>query len=290
MQIKDIFNSILLVIILFPYTSIAMEQFPLQSNTGDATFFPVSELSHTASGFTLVGGMIADVSKWKASFYTSNEQGGRCTSTLIGPNALLTAAHCVGNGRTVTIRYVLENKRFSGTCTHAPGYPEDKSADYALCLMKVTTDTASIPSSPIPVPYHERLSFDSVNLGQNVLLAGYGCTNSNITGGNDGKFRIGFAPVNTLPNDTDSNYFTTQSNTFICPGDSGGAAYTGEIQGRRSIVGLNSQVSCKTSNCSEIGNTSFISATFTQLPIKFFCAWSKQYNQRIGGLSQEICT
>lgn len=288
MKIKYICKPILLVITLFPITSISMELFPLQPNTGDAIFRPVSELNQDSSGVALAGGKIADISKWRASFYSVSADG-RCTSTLIGPNTLLTAAHCVGNGKAVSIEYELEKKIFSGTCTHAPGYPGDVSADYALCLVKVTTDTAPIPSSPIPVPYYESLSFEPVNVKQNVLLAGFGCTNPDRTGGNDRQFRIGYAPVRTLPNNEDKNYFTTQGETFVCPGDSGGAAYTDERQGTRLIVGLNSRVSCKDNGCSELGNTSFISATFTQLPIRFFCAWSKQYSQRIGGINQQIC-
>jgi hypothetical protein len=102
-----------------------------EKNNGGIIFKAVSELNQETSTPKLGNAETADPTKWMASFY-SGSGNFECTSTLIGPQTLLTAAHCVGNGKKASI--VLAGKTYSGPCTQHTDYPGDASADYALCL------------------------------------------------------------------------------------------------------------------------------------------------------------
>src|SRR6056300_1764505 len=67
----------------------------------------------------LIGGKPADMSKFPATFYTS-QGNARCTGTIVGPKALLLAAHCVGNGKQSIL--VSNGVTYTGVCTHHPKY------------------------------------------------------------------------------------------------------------------------------------------------------------------------
>ena len=97
-------------------------------------FYSVSQLTRPDGVQpTLRGARLANPKDWPASFY-SVHSGGTCTSTLVGPRTLLTAAHCVPNGSTATLQ--LPGKVYKGICTesdlYAPGSADSQSADWAL--------------------------------------------------------------------------------------------------------------------------------------------------------------
>jgi hypothetical protein len=104
-------------------------------NIGDLLLKPVTDLNQSGAGTTVVGGKKADTSDWEASLYPEATSES-CSATLIGPKALLLAAHCVGAGKSVKWRKF--GIDYSGPCTHSDAYGstgKDVSADYALCLI-----------------------------------------------------------------------------------------------------------------------------------------------------------
>jgi hypothetical protein len=219
----------------------------------------VEQLNQDGNGPTVVGGQPAVTSEWPASFYSA-AQAGRCTATLVGPRALLLAAHCVGDGQTATINF--SGGHISGTCTRSPKYPGEASADYALCFM-VT------PISGLGLMY-ETINTDPAIIKRQapITLTGYGCTATNGTGGNDGIFRIASTKIFALPGDPSSERDTIliQDAVAICPGDSGGGAYIYQTPQRRLLVSVNSR-------SWEDWNYSYLSSLSTTDGIDFLNQW-----------------
>jgi hypothetical protein len=247
-------------------------------NTGGISMKSVEFLAQKGIGPELIGGRPANTADWPASFYSASE-GGRCTATLVGPRALLLAAHCVGNGKDVTIQIVGGNP-ISGRCTHAPQWKDgngDDSADYALC--RLSEEVANIPL--------ETVNLDPMRLkkGENLVLTGYGCTQppgtSGLpTGGNDGIYRIGEAPIVKLPGEpgNEPNTILTRHSRMICPGDSGGGAYIGSSSDRV-LVSVNSRVLFS-------AGESYLSSLSTSDGIGFLKQWIADNNdEKICGVN-----
>lgn len=174
--------------------------------------------------------------------------GGTCTAALIGPSALLTAAHCMGNGQQIS--FVVGGTSISALCTHAPEYNPffNPSDDLALCLLaRQVTGLA-----------YETVKLDTVpNVGSEIVLTGYGCTAQN--GSIDGQLRVGrtkavtdqqakdAATTYNVPlGETNSIYTLSDvpaGGAVLCPGDSGGPAFEAGLdpKGPRKIVGVNSR-------------------------------------------------
>lgn len=182
---------------------------------------------------TLIGGVPADPVKWPASVY-AQASGSACSSTVIGDRVLLSAGHCMGNGKEVT--FSAGANKYKARCNHHPEYPGNGTADWALCLI----------DRPVTGVIFERLSTKfAISKGDTVRLTGYGCVNPGGGGGNDGIFRIGVAEVVSTP--SGKNYdVKTKGGAALCFGDSGGAGYLEYSDGSREIFGVNSRGNIKT--------------------------------------------
>lgn len=237
-----------------------------KQHTGPVAFLAISDLEYDTTVPALGGATPANPKDFQASFYALSSDGA-CTSTLVGPRVLLTAAHCVENGGTVSLQR--GGKNWVGTCTHAPDYAANDTADWALC--DLTGEVAGVP--------YERVNQDAALLaGKGTLqLSGFGCTKSDGTGGNDGVYRIGNAPIVALPSGTD-NDIVTRSSVFLCFGDSGGPAfrYLDPQRTKRVQVGVNSRGNIK--------DTSYLSSTSTAPAKKFLGDWSEAKKLKICGL------
>ena len=226
-------NAIALFLFLAPCAGATAQQ--RSQPTDVVRFRAVSDLAYSTTGPALLGARRANPQDFPATFYGASSVG-RCTSTLVGPRVLLTAAHCVHNGGSVTLerRGVI----YRAVCEHAPEWPANETADWALCLV-----------DRIMHATYETINTDPklVDVGTQLLLTGFGCTQSDGTGGNDGIYRIGESRVTTTPDGADYDIITT-GGAALCFGDSGGPAFLSLAAGskKRLQVAVNSSGDKKT--------------------------------------------
>lgn len=231
------------------------------TNFGNLDLYPIPS---QAGGDKLIGGSPADRKNWPASFTTS-QGNSRCTGTVIGEKTLQIAAHCVGNGRKATL--TSKGKVYSSTCTHAPGYANDATADWALCLL----------DEAIPLEWYESIiEVDAPKpaMSDKILLAGMGCIQPGGGGGSNDVFRIGEAPIIRLP--ISNNDIVTKGAAALCFGDSGGSAFWKNDAGIYKVVGVNSR--------GNIRDTSYLSSTYTREAQTFYKSWAEKNSTSICGI------
>lgn len=130
-----------------------------------------------------------------------------CTGTFIGPQVVITAAHCGSHGGPV--RFSLAGETHNGTCYRHPAYPRNDVDIMACKLTKAVHDLKMATVSGPP------------ELGDTVTIAGYGCTQPGGGGGSDGKLRVGNAQVTGW-----TTYDVVSSKgVALCFGDSGGPMF-----------------------------------------------------------------
>jgi hypothetical protein len=230
----------------------------------------------------LRGGRVADPKNWQASFYTQSA-GGSCTASIVGDRVLLTAAHCVANGATVTLRR--GGTPYRAVCEHAPEYVgggrDAATADYALCAIE-----KSVPGVPA-----ERVNANaaSLTLGTQVLLTGFGCTTDQGTGGNDGVYRIGEATIVSLPSGN-NNDITASGGAALCFGDSSGPAFINGSGSGRLQISVNSRVENRDPTGVNLGLRSFLSSLTTPQSVKFLKDWSSRNKLMICGVDPQATT
>ena len=269
---------------------------PQHQPTGDVEFRAALDLQQAGTGLEprLRHGRVAKTADWPASLYTtfSTPDGtAACTATLIGPQVMLTAGHCVPTSGGVRFKYE-KQPPYIAACTQHPQYVsrQDPSADYALCKL----------DRPLKVPT-TGFKFETVDtsamsgrLGESIILTGFGCVSDIVaTSSADGKYRIGTNVVDDTSASTeqgrgpsyyapaqDNNLFTKDDPELanLCPGDSGGPAFRRsggpEQFADRTIVGVNSRVFYTDATRTQYG-ASLISATGGP----DFRAWAQKWVQ-----------
>lgn len=214
----------------------------------------------------LIGGVPAAPADWPASVYASMGNA-RCSATVIGERTLLIASHCVANGGTAA--FAVGANQYKATCSHTPGYPANATYDWTLCLVDRKVEGIK----------YEKLATDSagVGVGTTLRLTGYGCTQPGGSGGNDGIFRIGTAPVIRMPSGTNAD-IVTRGTAALCYGDSGGSVYL-EKGPDRVVVGVNSR--------GDISTTSYLSdVRHSQFKAKI-ASWKAGNGQKICGIDAD---
>jgi hypothetical protein len=178
---------------------------------------------------------------WPATFYMESETK-ICTSTVVGPRVIITAAHCItadpsSKGTPGTVESGSDS--INVHCLRDPAYSANsslKSQDIAVC----TVD--SDEHRDIPIPYgggYERVSFNSTLLAprQAVRLIGYGCRML-LGGGPEGELWDGVSYRQADSSSTGSGAIELRRGAAACFGDSGGATYLETDSLRRLIVGV----------------------------------------------------
>jgi len=237
---------------------------PVHEPSGDVEFKAALDLKQKPKGNEpqLRHGWIAASKDWPASLYVTFQTAdgmAACTAALIGPQAMLTAAHCVPGTGKVTFVYAGQAQPYDTECTRHPRYPADASADFALCRIKKAF------AAPAGFLFE---TVDSGALsgmqGASLILTGYGCVGDAVASAQfDDKYRIGFNKVDETSASApparhhDEAFYAPRENNNLftaddpeaanlCPGDSGGPVFrrqTGAaVVTSRSIVGVNSRV------------------------------------------------
>ncbi len=197
---------------------------------------------------------------------------GACTATIVGPQALLLAAHCISDNPKGS--FTLGANRYNISCSATTRY--QKGTDHDLALCKIDKAVTGV-------------TFETVNIDQNLVkvgdvvqLTGYGCItpnrNGSGSGGNDGIYRIGEATVQTLPDSKYSYDFETLGKSALCQGDSGGPAFKYLDQNKkfRVVISANSK--------GNIVDTSYLASTSTPASLEFFKTWSASNGVKICGV------
>ncbi|MFL6846355.1 MAG: trypsin-like serine protease [Allosphingosinicella sp.] len=235
---------------------------------GHLIFRPLAEVLPSGQ-VELDHGIEVRAADWPATLIADLSGGGYCTASLIGPRALLTAAHCVDLGKAPgsppplagggEVR--IQGRVFQLSCEIEPSYTaaayrrgqSRASADYALCTLPASVDLTRLAP--------ESISTQALPVGRAILMAGYGCTNISIdqqgqlnyTSG-DGKLRMGDERISFVGDKAADEavgvYVTTQNDSnepTLCPGDSGGPVFIGatlasQTAPERRIAAVNSAV------------------------------------------------
>lgn len=203
-----------------------------------------------------------------AEIPTGADKPRTCTGTLVGPNVILLAAHCVDSAQDRDLRAELwiASRKVTMTCESHDGYRKDASyspmgrprdsKDYALCLLE---------DDGRPPALFAKLRFEVVDMatplkaGEPVLMTGYGCDKLELAKNGSlswaprqDKLWIGDsmieAPVTRWDSEPAYVSILSQSGArpALCPGDSGGPLFTGVVSkdpvGPRRLRGVNSMV------------------------------------------------
>jgi V8-like Glu-specific endopeptidase len=148
-----------------------------------------------------------------------NYGGGMCSATLVAPNVVLTAAHCVADPGIHTLSFLggedlmRPDFNFAGREWHAHPMYTGVAPEYDLGVVIIEGDTAAQGITPIP-PSCETTRL----IGQVIQAVGYGATSTS-GGWNTRRWWTTLAVTRESP-----NYYSAYGNdvTGTCQGDSGG--------------------------------------------------------------------
>lgn len=221
----------------------------------------ISSFCFAQEGPTLIGGKPVEPGEYPEVVYISMKSG-RCSASLVGPQVLLTAAHCARGGAKVTFQH--NQNQYSATCTAPAAYPREDH-DISLCLI----------DKEIQKPYAS-IADKSPEVGEKMTLIGYGCVKPGGGGGNDGVLRVGQSTVTGFTKWD----IVTKRDAALCYGDSGGPAFAEVVAPKTDhhyVLGVNSK--------GDIRTTSYLSKLYSDESKAFMKAWADDKKVQICGVN-----
>ncbi len=150
--------------------------------------------------------------------------GAMCTGTLVAPQVVLTARHCLVDASTVEVYFGNDPEREAGTWIDAVDSEIHSSTDIGILALET--------AAPVdPVPVLPKLGPDDI--GREVVIVGFGETQGD---GATGIKRQGITTISQLQNDV---MVVGATGADTCFGDSGGPTFV-EQDGVRYLAAVTS--------------------------------------------------
>ena len=220
----------------------------------------------------LINGTIVDKAAYPAivRLRESGSEKHRCTATIVGKRAIITAAHCADEGEELEFDV-------NGTTYQAVAHPSElfkpddelNPSDHDIAILIATTDIAGVR------PYSIQ---GKAYINSQIQIFGYGCyaySFDPINGGAsfDGNLRTGYSTVTNFEGyDMVSKY-----GAALCFGDSGGPAFVNSLYGGLIIVGINSK--------GDIATINYNTRTDSETSQNYFQKIINEYNVDICGIN-----
>jgi hypothetical protein len=242
---------------------------------GAKRFQPLTDQNARRTDEVLIEyGVRANPAQYSSTVFVESAE---CSGVLVGPQVLLSAAHCYVNEETVYFDTVTD-ARVKGVCHPNPGYnPGKKIGDLALCLL----------DDPISATY-ETVNTNPTRLkkGASLLLAGWGQTEQEGTVAG-GQFTIGNATISKIFQPPASDAIQTSNGAGVADGDSGGAAFLHDSSAPngRWLVGVNS----KFDENSKPG-ISYISSLASTYAEEFFRAFREKHKAKAPLICSDVAS
>jgi secreted trypsin-like serine protease len=160
---------------------------------------------------------------------------GSCSGTIIAPDAILTAAHCLDGGAGIVRVWLGSGAEITAeSFQFHPSYSPDSVTALDVGIVRMAED---LPRAPIPL-----LTGRDARVGETAVLVGWGRDQSSVPS----TLRAGTATISAVRSLFLETQHTTNASS-ICSGDSGGPIMLQE-GGGWAIAGISSAASVATCN------------------------------------------
>jgi secreted trypsin-like serine protease len=178
----------------------------------------------------LINGTIVDKKDYPHIVLIKSNSGGRCTATIVGERAILTAAHCAGTNATVS--FTTKGKTYKAKITRSKYY---NSRDHDLSIGVTTEAIEDVEPASI--------GGEAIK-NEKIRIFGYGCRRPGGSDGMDGNLRTGEATITGYSNLD----MVSRKGAALCYGDSGGPAFQELEDGTMVLLGVNSKGNIRDTN------------------------------------------